>query len=259
MNSIALNLEPHQFLSGWRPEAGALFLPALSESRVGEQVVVRIGIYGQTVRATVFGKIAMVRRIGRPSLPPGVEVYLDRASVPAARYLAMVARGEPVTFQERAPRYALERRGPGDAPRSRRSRPAPSRVGGGLLHRLAGREPQTPGEALVLRLGKGFLAPSAEAVVCWNSNGAPGEDHRRADRLRGAGRDGPGRALVADASRQSARSGASGALLEAVPANQGDPLSACSPRTAPLVAAGSRPRAEPSRRRSSCPSARPAA
>ena len=98
MNSVALNLEPHQFLSGWRPEAGALFLPALSESRVGEQVVVRIGLFGQPVRATVYGKVAMVRRIGRPSLPPGVEVYLDRAqrkdlTAQAAPDLAAFLRG----------------------------------------------------------------------------------------------------------------------------------------------------------------------
>src|SRR5512135_2597622 len=110
MNTIALNLETQQFLSGWRSETGALFLPALSDCRVGEQVVVRIGLYGQQVRATVYGKVAMVRRVGRPSLPPGVEVFLDPASIPAARYLALVASGEPVSFQVRAPRYAVGRK-----------------------------------------------------------------------------------------------------------------------------------------------------
>ena len=109
MNSIALNIEPHHYLAGWRAEAGSLFLPALSESRVGEHVVARIGLFGQPVRATIYGKVAMVRRVGRPSLPPGVEIHLDRASVPAARYLAAVASGEPLSFQVRAPRYALER------------------------------------------------------------------------------------------------------------------------------------------------------
>src|SRR5512137_1457768 len=109
MHSAALNLEPAQYLSGWRAEAGSLFLPALSESRVGDQVAVRVGLYGQPIRATVFGKVAMVRRMGRPSIPPGIELYLDRASLPAARFLAMVARGEPVQFRERAPRYAVSR------------------------------------------------------------------------------------------------------------------------------------------------------
>jgi len=68
---VALNLEPGQFLSGWRPEAGTLFLPTLSEARVGDDVAVRIGIFGQTIRATLLGSIGLVRRVGRPSLPPG--------------------------------------------------------------------------------------------------------------------------------------------------------------------------------------------
>ena len=38
MQSVSLNLEAAQFLAGWRPENGNLFLPALSDSRVGEEV-----------------------------------------------------------------------------------------------------------------------------------------------------------------------------------------------------------------------------
>jgi hypothetical protein len=204
MNSIALNLEPHQFLSGWRPEAGALFLPALSESRVGEQVVARIGLYGNPVRATVFGKVAMVRRVGRPSLPPGVEVYLDRASVPAARYLALVARGEPVAFQVRAPRYALERPVLVTAPRSKVEAHTVTMSEGGCCIAWPDGEPPTPGELLVLRLGKSFLAPSADAVVCWTSNGAP--EKSIGARVVSEGRGGRAwKALVADASRAKVR------------------------------------------------------
>ncbi|MEI6225316.1 MAG: PilZ domain-containing protein [Deltaproteobacteria bacterium] len=170
MNSIALNLEPQQFLAGWRPDAGALFLPALSESRVGEQVVARIGLFGQPVRATVYGKVAMVRRIGRPSLPPGVEIHLDRASVPAARYLAAVAGGEPVTFRVRAPRFTLER----TVVVSVRGTQVEAKTltlseGGASIAWPAGDAP-TPGELLALRFANGFLAPSTDAVVCWTSN-----------------------------------------------------------------------------------------
>ena len=74
MQSVSLNLEAAQFLAGWRPENGYLFLPALSDSRVGEQVAVRLGIFGQSIRATLFGKVALVRRVGRPALPPGIEI-----------------------------------------------------------------------------------------------------------------------------------------------------------------------------------------
>ena len=204
MNSVALNLEPHQFLSGWRPEAGALFLPALSESRVGEQVVVRIGLFGQPVRATVYGKVAMVRRIGRPSLPPGVEVYLDRASVPAARYLALVASGEPISFQVRAPRYAVERRVRVTSGRVKVEAQTVTLSEGGCCIAWPDAHPPTAGEALVLRLASGFLAPSADAVVCWNSNGAP--EKVIGLRIVNEGRGGRAwRALVSEASRSRVR------------------------------------------------------
>jgi hypothetical protein len=175
MQSTALNLESAQYLSGWRAEAGSLFLPALSESRVGDQVAVRVGLYGQPIRATVFGKVAMVRRMGRPSLPPGIELYLDRASLPAARFLAMVARGEPVQFRERAPRYALER----DLSVTARGATVEARTatvseGGCAFHWPAGDLPQ-PGDVLAIRLGEGLFAPTARAVVCWNALGGPVE------------------------------------------------------------------------------------
>jgi len=204
MNQIALNLEPQQFLSGWRPEAGALFLPALSDSRVGDQVVVRVGLFGQSVRATVYGKVAMVRRIGRPSLPPGVEVYLERASVPAARYLALVASGEPVTFQVRAPRYAVERRVVVKTGSSKVETQTVTLSEGGCCIAWPGANPPTPGEALALRLESGLLAPSADAVVCWNSNGAP--EKVLGVRVVPEGRGGRAwRALVVDVSKAHAK------------------------------------------------------
>jgi hypothetical protein len=170
MNSIALNLEPQQFLAGWRADAESLFLPALSESRVGDQVVARIGLFGQPVRATVYGKVAMVRRVGRPSLPPGVEIHLDRASVPAARYLAAVAAGDPVTFKVRAPRYATERA----VVVSVRGEQVEARTltlseGGCSIVWPVG-SPPSPGELLALRFANGFLAPTTDAVVAWSSD-----------------------------------------------------------------------------------------
>jgi hypothetical protein len=172
VQSVALNLEPAQYLSGWRSETGSLFLPALSDSRVGDEVAVRIGIYGQAIRATVFGKIALVRRMGRPSLPPGIEVTLDRASVPAARFLAMAARGEPVTFRERAPRFIHERKLP-VANGSEVVEATTINVSeGGCSVQWPGTLPQV-GDVVSIRLGDGLFAPSARAVVCWNTLGGP--------------------------------------------------------------------------------------
>src|SRR5512144_2321496 len=96
LQSVAVNLEPGQFLAGWRAETESLFLPVLSDARVGDEAAVRIGIFGQTIRATVFGKVSLVRRVGRPSLPPGVELSLDPGSVPPPPPLATPVPGAPL-------------------------------------------------------------------------------------------------------------------------------------------------------------------
>lgn len=170
LQSVVLNLEPGQYLSGWRTETGTLFLPALSDSRVGDEAVVRVGILGQTIRATVFGKVSLVRRLGRPSLPPGVELLLDRASLPAARFLAMAARREPVTFQERAPRYAHERTLTAIAGSGTVQASTLNVSEGGCMLAWTGEPPQV-GAVVTLKLADGFLAPAIRAVVCWNTPG----------------------------------------------------------------------------------------
>lgn len=173
VQSVSVNLEPAQFLSGWRQEAGSLFLPTLSDTRVGQEVAVRIGIFGQTIRATLFGKVSVVRRVGRPSLPPGVELALDKTSLPAANFLAMAARGEPVTFRERAPRYAAERtltvvRQGGAVVTATTINVSD----GGCSVAWTGELPAA-GEVLSLKLGGGLFPVVGRAVVCWIAEGAP--------------------------------------------------------------------------------------
>lgn len=173
MKSEAVHIEPNRYLDGWRPESGTLFLPALTDARVGDEAVVRVGIVGQTIRATLFGKVALVRRVGRPALPPGVELKLDKGSVPAAAFLAMSARGEPVSFKDRTPRYAAER------PLRIEHRSATYEAvtlnvsAGGCAVRWPNQLPSV-GEMLTVRIGGGFLAPSVRAVVCWTQPGAGG-------------------------------------------------------------------------------------
>ncbi len=204
MYSVSVNLEPSQFLAGWRPESGAIFLPTLSEARVGDEVAARIGVLGQTIRATVFGKIAGVRRVGRPTLPPGIDLRLDAASIPAAGFLAMAARGEPVNFKERAPRFAAER--PltvvqGNVTLS----VATGNVGdGGCSIHWPVQVPPV-GEVLRVRLAAGIFAPRAEAVVCWNLE--VNETERMVGvRLHAASRAGRfWKSVVAEAARSGAR------------------------------------------------------
>jgi hypothetical protein len=204
VHSVSVNLEPAQYLAGWRPETGNLFLPTLSESRVGDLVAVRVGIYGQTIRATLFGKVGLVRRMGRPALPPGVELILDRASLAAAGFLAMAARGEPVTFRERAPRFAAERRLQVEHAGVTFETATLNLSDGGCSVRWPGQLPLI-GDVVSLRLGSGLFAPVAKAVVCWNQ---PGGAVERSVGLRLIGEGRAGRAwrnVVAEVARSGAR------------------------------------------------------
>ncbi len=167
MQSISLNLEAAQFLAGWRPENGHLFLPALSDSRIGEEVAARLGIVGQEIRATVFGKVAVIRRVGRPVLPPGIEIALDPASLPAAKFLAMAARGEAVNFRERAARYVVERNITVVHAGISVETTTLNVSEGGCALRWPAQVPAA-GEVVSIRLGRGFLSPALRAVLCWS-------------------------------------------------------------------------------------------
>jgi hypothetical protein len=204
VHSVTVNLDAAQYLAGWRPDAQTLFLPTLSESRVGDEVAVRVGIYGQAIRATLFGKISLVRRVGRPTLPPGAEVHLDPQSVAAAGFLAMAARGEPVTFKERHPRFAHEE------PLQVQHDGATTEVTtlnvseGGCAVRWPGRLPLV-GDVISIRLGDGIFPARAQAVVCWNQPGGSSERSiglRLLPRGRGAR---AWRSLVARVARSGAR------------------------------------------------------
>jgi Tfp pilus assembly protein PilZ len=204
VQSVSVNLEAAQFLAGWRPETGYLFLPTLSASRVGEQVAVRVGIYGQSIRATLFGKVALVRRVGRPALPPGVEIALDRTSLAAAGFLALAARGEALSFQERSPRYAAERGLTVEHAGATVETTTLNVSEGGCALRWPAQLPLV-GDLVTVRLGRGLFAPTARAVVCWNQPGGTVE-RSVGVRILLDGRAGRAwRALVAEVSRSGGR------------------------------------------------------
>ena len=205
MKSEAVHIEPTRYLEGWRPETGTLFLTALSDARVGDEAVVRVGIVGQTIRATLHGRVSLVRRVGRPALPPGVELKLDRSSIPAAAFLAMSARGEPVSFKDRMPRYALERPIFVDVRGAVHQVVSLNVSEGGCAVRWSDQLPAV-GEMVGVRIGEGFLAPTARAVVCWTQPGAGGVERSIGLRVIGEGRAGRAwRALVTDAAKAGAR------------------------------------------------------
>jgi hypothetical protein len=172
--SVSYNLEPSQFLSGWREESGTLFVPTLSESRVGDEVAIRVGIFGHAIRATLCGKVSLVRRVGRPALPPGVELHLEKQSRAAAAFLAMAARGVPVSFKERAPRWAAHR----NIRVTHRGIPLEVTTlnvsEGGCAVAWPGQRPLV-GDEVSVRVKQGLFAPSLRAIVCWNQSGGEGE------------------------------------------------------------------------------------
>ena len=175
MHSVSVMLEPAQYLASWREKAGIVFLPVFSDTRVGDEVAVRVGIIGHAIRATLSGKVALVRRMGRPSLPPGIDLKLEKNSLAAASFLATAARGEPVPFQERQPRWIVELKLMVDRGGATLEVTTTNVSVGGVALRWPGQLPLV-GDELAIRLEDGFFPKRLRAVVCWNQ---PGSDRER--------------------------------------------------------------------------------
>jgi hypothetical protein len=160
-----VSVAPGQYLASWQPEDGSLFLPAFSEATLGEAVAVQVTLHGKEQRATLLGEIALVRRVGRPSLPPGAQIRLDADSRRAAGWLAAAAAGEPVDFRARPPRFVAAH---GLVLLGERTLPVRTLnvSADGAALRWPGPLP-VPGQLLKLQLRRGLLAPTTDAVVAW--------------------------------------------------------------------------------------------
>jgi hypothetical protein len=197
VQTATVTIGPDHFLAGWRPDAGSLFVPALSEAQLGDEVAVRVGLIDSPYRATLFGTVGVVRRVGRPSLPPGVELQLDAESRRAAGWLADAARGVEPPFRLRPPRFLAARQLL--VLRDRVTWPVTTlnvSANGGALQ-WSGELPE-PGEPLMLRLGDGLLAAAPEAVVAWIERSASGTGGRVGIRIVSEGRAGRVWARMAD-------------------------------------------------------------
>jgi hypothetical protein len=181
-----------------------LFVPALSDARLGDEVAVRVGLIGQPYRATLFGTVGVVRRLGRPSLPPGVELQLDAESRRTAGWLADAARGVEPPFRLRPPRFLAARQLV--VLRDRVAWPVTTLnvSAGGCALQWTGELPE-PGEPIALRLGDGLLAASPEAVVAWIERNARGPGGKVGIRVVTEGRAGRSWARIAN---EVSRSGA---------------------------------------------------
>jgi len=174
-HSLALVLEGATYLSGWRPEQGTLFLPTFVAGAVGDDVAVRLGITGQTLRVNLSGTIALVRRSGRLSLPPGAEIVLDPSSLPAARFLALASQGKDVEFRDRSsPRFIVNRI-LNTLWNGAHRECATINVSESGCALVWGAEAPAARDLVTLRVTGGLFGATARAVVCWKGAHDKGE------------------------------------------------------------------------------------
>jgi len=136
---------------------------------------------------------------------PGVELHLDRVSLAAASFLAQAARGEPVSFKERLPRFTIERRieAQRDASATFVTTTVNVSEGGCALH-WPGQLPSV-GDIVALRLSGGLFGSTAKSVVCWVQSGSPSERSLGLRVLAIGFRGRAWRAIVKSVAREGAR------------------------------------------------------
>lgn len=163
----ALELEPEEYLSGWDPDTARLFLPALASARLGGRAAIRITIRRTGIGATVGGVVVAVRHAAGPGLPAGGHLALPGRTAGPALYLARVARGLPVDFNERDPRFAVAwglMLG-GAAGNVRALTVNVSDEGCAVTWRGA---PVRSGSTVIVRRGR-LLPTTLPATVCWST------------------------------------------------------------------------------------------
>jgi hypothetical protein len=157
-----IRLESLEWIGAWKPEAHRLTVKAPSAPRLNDKVAVRVQLAKPSVRATVVGKVISAHR---QDAHHNVELAVEAESLDAAGMLLAVAKGEPVTFPERLPRYLVKlpvRTSRGGASFYLTTLDVSSN---GCSLRWPGSLP-TPGEAVNLRFS-GSRSIDMRAVVCW--------------------------------------------------------------------------------------------
>jgi len=162
---IAIALRPEELIAAWRPDAGSILLTLAEPLRLQQRVVARITVVGLGVAATVTGRVVSSSRHGDHHR---VELAPDELRHLALQKLVAIARGEPVDYQNRSPRFlaALPAVVQGPLGTHYRTTFSVSVQGCGLA--WSGPVPKV-GEPLEVRVGAGSRAASFRSVVCWTS------------------------------------------------------------------------------------------
>jgi len=162
---VDVDLRPDELVAAWRPDSGRMLFTVATPLKLQQRVVSRITLIGLGVAGTLTGRVVSSSRAGAMHR---VEVAPDDTRRLAVQKLLSIARGEPVDYQNREPRFLASLpavvQGPdGDSYRTTFSISA---KGCGLA--WSGPVPAV-GAALAVRLGAGNRAATFRSVVCWTA------------------------------------------------------------------------------------------
>lgn len=163
--AIDVALRPDELVAAWRPDSRRLQLPAREPLRLQQRVAARILLSGLGVAATITGRVASASRGGDLHR---IELTPDETRVQALEKLLSVARGEPVRYQTRIPRFlaAMPAVVFGDGAPTYMTTFSVSERGCGLA--WSGPVPAV-GVPMSIRLGAGRQVASFRGVVCWTA------------------------------------------------------------------------------------------
>ncbi len=105
MTALDVRLESSEWIGAWKPEAGRLTVSTTAAPRLRDRVAVRVQLVTPSVRATVIGRVVSSER---QETQTRIQVAVEAESLDAARLLLSAAKGEPVTFRDRPPRYLVK-------------------------------------------------------------------------------------------------------------------------------------------------------
>jgi len=160
-------LEPAEVLAAWDPRAQRLRCPGPTTRRPGARAEVRIEIAGSHVLANVAGTIAAVYQDEDEG--DSFDLAPDAESLRAVGMLLAAARGEPVKFAPRPPRYVVRLPATVSFPDARRVLATTESVSeGGCGLAWSGRPPEV-GQALRVRLEGAPRPAENQGTVCWSS------------------------------------------------------------------------------------------
>lgn len=162
---VHVALEPHELVGAWRAESRRFLLATREPLRLQQRVAARITAVGLGVAATITGRVASASRHGDLYR---IELVPDEARLRAVEKLLAIARGEPVDYKPRAPRFLATMPAfvYGAGGPTYMTTFSVSERGCGLV--WSGPVPPV-GTPLDIRLGAGTRAAAFHAVVCWSA------------------------------------------------------------------------------------------